>query len=86
MTMGELARLFNAENKIGADLTVVPMQNWKRDEWFDDTGPCVDQPVAEHAQHERGGALSGDWRDRGDERVGRARHRHAVRAGRRALD
>jgi uncharacterized protein YbbC (DUF1343 family)/CubicO group peptidase (beta-lactamase class C family) len=38
MTMGELARLFNAENKIGADLTVVPMQNWKRDEWFDDTG------------------------------------------------
>ncbi len=38
MTMGELAKLFNAENKIGADLTVVPMQNWKRDEWFDDTG------------------------------------------------
>jgi uncharacterized protein YbbC (DUF1343 family) len=38
MTLGELARLFNAENKIGADLTVIEMKNWKRDEWFDDTG------------------------------------------------
>ena len=38
MTMGELARLFNAENKIGAHLTVVEMKNWKRDEWFDMTG------------------------------------------------
>ncbi len=37
MTLGELARLFNAENKIGADLTVVPMKNWRRDDWFDDT-------------------------------------------------
>ena len=37
MTIGELARLFNGENKIGADLTVVPMKNWRRDEWFDDT-------------------------------------------------
>ena len=38
MTMGELAKLFNAERKIGADLTVVPMSNWRRDDWFDDTG------------------------------------------------
>jgi uncharacterized protein YbbC (DUF1343 family) len=38
MTIGELARLFNAENKIGANLTVVEMKNWKRDEWFDMTG------------------------------------------------
>ena len=37
MTLGELARLFNAENKIGADLTVVPMKNWRRDDWFDGT-------------------------------------------------
>jgi uncharacterized protein YbbC (DUF1343 family)/CubicO group peptidase (beta-lactamase class C family) len=37
MTIGELARLFNAENKIGADLTVVPMKNWRRDDWFDAT-------------------------------------------------
>jgi uncharacterized protein YbbC (DUF1343 family)/CubicO group peptidase (beta-lactamase class C family) len=38
MTMGELARLFNGENKIGANLTVVQLRNWKRDEWFDMTG------------------------------------------------
>jgi uncharacterized protein YbbC (DUF1343 family)/CubicO group peptidase (beta-lactamase class C family) len=38
MTFGELAQLFNAENKIGADLTVVPLRNWKRDQWFDATG------------------------------------------------
>ena len=37
MTMGELAGLFNAENKIGAELTVVAMKNWRRDDWFDDT-------------------------------------------------
>jgi uncharacterized protein YbbC (DUF1343 family) len=37
MTLGELAKLFNAENKIGADLTVVTMKNWKRDQWFDET-------------------------------------------------
>ena len=38
MTLGELAKLFNAENKIGADLTVIPLRNWNRDEWFDATG------------------------------------------------
>jgi uncharacterized protein YbbC (DUF1343 family) len=38
MTMGELARLFNAEKKINADLTVVAIKNWRRDAWFDETG------------------------------------------------
>jgi uncharacterized protein YbbC (DUF1343 family)/CubicO group peptidase (beta-lactamase class C family) len=38
LTLGELARLFNVENKIGADLTVVGMKNWRRDDWFDATG------------------------------------------------
>jgi uncharacterized protein YbbC (DUF1343 family) len=38
MTLGELARLFNGENKIGAALTVVPMQHWDRTQWFDETG------------------------------------------------
>ncbi len=43
MTLGELAKLFNGEKAIGADLTVVPMRNWRRDEWFDETGlPWVD--------------------------------------------
>jgi len=38
MTLGEMAKLFNAENKIGAALTVVEMKYWNRDDWFDDTG------------------------------------------------
>jgi uncharacterized protein YbbC (DUF1343 family) len=38
MTMGELATMFNRENGIGADLTVVAMKNWRRDAWFDQTG------------------------------------------------
>jgi hypothetical protein len=38
MTLGELAQLFNGENKIGADLTVVPLNGWRREHWFDETG------------------------------------------------
>jgi uncharacterized protein YbbC (DUF1343 family) len=38
MTMGEMARFFNEELKIRADLRVVPMQRWRRDIWFDLTG------------------------------------------------
>jgi uncharacterized protein YbbC (DUF1343 family) len=38
MTIGELARLFNEDKKIGADLTIVEMKNWRRAEWFDETG------------------------------------------------
>jgi uncharacterized protein YbbC (DUF1343 family)/CubicO group peptidase (beta-lactamase class C family) len=38
MTIGELAKLFNDENKIDAKLTVVPVASWKRDYWFDQTG------------------------------------------------
>jgi uncharacterized protein YbbC (DUF1343 family) len=36
MTVGELARLFNA--KVGAKLDVVPMSGWTRTTWFDQTG------------------------------------------------
>lgn len=38
MTLGELARLYIAERRIGARLTVVPMQGWRREMWFDQTG------------------------------------------------
>jgi uncharacterized protein YbbC (DUF1343 family)/CubicO group peptidase (beta-lactamase class C family) len=38
LTIGELARLFNGERHIAADLSVVVMKNWRRDDWFDDTG------------------------------------------------
>ncbi|HUQ86046.1 MAG TPA: serine hydrolase [Vicinamibacterales bacterium] len=38
MTMGELARLYNEEKKINADLSVIGIENWKRDDWYDETG------------------------------------------------
>ncbi|PQD96702.1 DUF1343 domain-containing protein [Pradoshia eiseniae] len=38
MTVGELAKLFNKEFEIGADLTVVKMKNWKRYMNYEDTG------------------------------------------------
>lgn len=38
MTLGELAQMFNAENKIGADLHVIAMKNWRRGETYDQTG------------------------------------------------
>lgn len=38
MTIGELALLFNDARKIGADLRVIKMENWRRAMWFDATG------------------------------------------------
>jgi uncharacterized protein YbbC (DUF1343 family) len=38
MTIGELAEMFNAENKIGADLHVIAMKGWRRSEAYDATG------------------------------------------------
>ncbi len=38
MTIGELARLFAAEFRIGVDLEVIKMRGWKRQCWFDETG------------------------------------------------
>ncbi|MBI1893473.1 MAG: DUF1343 domain-containing protein [Candidatus Rokubacteria bacterium] len=38
MTIGELARLFNAERAIGADLQVLQVQGWRREVWHDETG------------------------------------------------
>jgi uncharacterized protein YbbC (DUF1343 family) len=37
MTIGELARMFNAERDFKADLQVVPVQGWTRDFFFDQT-------------------------------------------------
>ncbi len=37
MTIGELARLFNQQFHIGADLTVVRMRGWERSMYYDDT-------------------------------------------------
>lgn len=37
MTVGELARLFNEENQLGANLEIVRMEGWRRELWFDET-------------------------------------------------
>jgi uncharacterized protein YbbC (DUF1343 family) len=38
LTMGEMARYFNAELRVGANLHVVPAAGWRRSMWFDETG------------------------------------------------
>ena len=39
MTVGELARMFQREwGGIECELTVVPMEGWRRDMWWEDTG------------------------------------------------
>ncbi|MFT0802810.1 DUF1343 domain-containing protein [Bacillus swezeyi] len=52
MTAGELAKLFNQEFDIGADLTVIKMKGWKRQMFFEDTGipfvlPSPNMPTAD---------------------------------------
>ena len=43
LTLGEIATMANVEQKWGAKLEVVRMENWGRAEWFDDAGqPWVD--------------------------------------------
>src|ERR1019366_5196466 len=38
MTLGELAKMFNAERHIGARLDVGAIQGWQPGDWFDSTG------------------------------------------------
>ncbi len=38
MTLGELARMYNTEKNLKADLTVIEIERWRREEWFDETG------------------------------------------------
>lgn len=38
MTCGELAKMFNEHFGIGCDLEVIPMDGWRREMWFEDTG------------------------------------------------
>lgn len=50
LTVGELAKFFNEEFGIGANLTVVPMEGWRREMIFSDTGlPWV--PTSPHVPH-----------------------------------
>jgi uncharacterized protein YbbC (DUF1343 family) len=63
LTPGEMARLVNGEF-LGrrADLTVIPVANWRRDMWFDQTGlpwigPSPNMPTLESATHYPGTCL-----------------------------
>ncbi len=38
MTVGELAQMFNAENHLGVKLQVIKMKDWRRGDWYDETG------------------------------------------------
>jgi len=38
MTVGELARMFNAERKLNVDLEVIRLEGWRRNMWYDETG------------------------------------------------
>lgn len=37
LTVGELARLYNEERKLGCDLRVIKMEGWRRGMWYDAT-------------------------------------------------
>jgi uncharacterized protein YbbC (DUF1343 family) len=54
MTVGELARYFNEEHQLGAELNVVPMEGWRRSQLWQDTGlpfipPSPNMPTADTA-------------------------------------
>ncbi len=62
LTVGEMARLINAEHRIGADLTVIPAEGWRRDMWYEATGlpwvaPSPNMPSLESATHYPGTCL-----------------------------
>jgi uncharacterized protein YbbC (DUF1343 family) len=62
LTPGELARMINAEYRIGARLTVIAMEGWQRSMWFDATSlpwvpPSPNMPDLESATHYPGTCL-----------------------------
>lgn len=44
LTIGEFAKMMNDTENIGCDLTIVPMEGWKRDMYYDDTDLVFIQP------------------------------------------
>ncbi|MBW3552505.1 MAG: DUF1343 domain-containing protein [Gemmatimonadetes bacterium] len=62
LTAGELARMLVGEHGIRVDLSVVPLQGWRRHQWFDDTGlpwvaPSPNMPSLASATHYPGTCL-----------------------------
>lgn len=44
LTIGEFAKMMNETENIGCDLNVIPMKNWKREMYFDETNLVFIQP------------------------------------------
>ena len=86
MTMGELARLYNEERKIGAELTVIAMENWKRDYWYDETGLTWINPSPNMRNLNQATLYPGIGAIEYSNISRRPWHRSAVRADRRAVD
>ncbi|MFA6450352.1 MAG: DUF1343 domain-containing protein [bacterium] len=62
MTVGELALLFKAEFGVACDLAVVPMEGWRRDMQFEETGlpwimPSPNMPTPDTARVYPGGVI-----------------------------
>jgi uncharacterized protein YbbC (DUF1343 family) len=56
LTAGEIARMVRGEWGVDVDLTIVPVEGWRRSMWFDDTGlpwdpPSPNLPTLEAATH-----------------------------------
>ncbi|MBK7599953.1 MAG: DUF1343 domain-containing protein [Acidobacteria bacterium] len=77
MTVGELAQLFNKERAINADLEIVRVEEWKRSEWFDETGLTWINP-SPNMQPDRGYPVSRGLPCRSDECIGWKRHGDAI--------
>jgi uncharacterized protein YbbC (DUF1343 family) len=62
LTIGELATYINRQYRLGCDLTVVPMQGWRRSMLWEDTGlpwvaPSPNMPTPDTARVYPGGCL-----------------------------
>lgn len=62
MTVGELAQMVNGEDKLRADLVVIPADGWRRSVWYDYTGlpwiaPSPNMQTLEAATHYPGTCL-----------------------------
>ncbi len=86
MTIAELAHLFNDHFGIGADLEIVAMEGWSRDQYLEQHGSAVGDAVAQRADRRDGSRLPRHRPLRGHHVVGGPRDDAAVRAPRGAVD
>ena len=86
MTLGELARYFNGEYKLGAPLSVVEMKGWQRGDWFDATGLTWTNPSPNLRSLREAILYPAPGLDRDDKCFCRPGNRHSLCLCRGALD